>query len=853
MILRHTGTLQGFGIPCKTCLSRYATRPVVTTLGKGHGSPTTDLQGHQYVFERQRKSLLRTHSSLTSEDDAPQIHEEEESTIGGVVVESSAAQHWLTTPKDGLIQAARSTPPKYQPLRRRRATRRVAPTSSALRRKSSSNQPFNLVSLALWGQSNGRRGRNDVFEKFSPLIWTWYRTLAHIRNGQVAISYHVAPGSLGSKFLAKTEQEMLSTWKMMYSKLKWARLQQFWQRVMLWTLQHDHDKALTFLEATISDLHNRAGATRYAIEAALEFLTTKHLRGQVVDMEIKDRLHRLLCQFAEANNLGNNRSSSPMQKVIHLLLRHSDHDQAEILYDTVVKSQLKLHCNSLTHFTDKFAQRGRPDMAMDALRRIMRTPADASSDIVQYSCITLLRSPFDGIERYRVQSHLVTEMLEMGIRPGIPMLNAMISNAVEAGDYQTAYAIFETARIHGIRRDTITYSTLLKVALYNLDDNLVEKIMLMAEEDGALPRNNQLVFCLVATIMQITRAEGTRSALWISRYRRMLQIYARYCDIGPLQELGIYVNIPGDFGSPGPISQPSPRLLSVMILGYIRLFGQPSPIQDLYTRWQAFLTQNHRLIARTAETQHLANAFLLCLGQHKATFAMCPTILRNMLEPPTSTIIKVAKPNVQTWSVLLRSYFFNGQRAAGEKIIQMMRERGIKPNIVTMNTIIAGYAGLQDASAAVNTMQQMEAAGFEADSSTYKGLTRLVNREQLLDALRTVAVTTDKAQEAAQGMEDSRSFANADLQTPQAAESNKDSLLCEAVQHNGQKMVDTALHQSVTDSDRSGVLDAANNQREHGHQKEARTDSKASALQMLDLVGNDSYLYKILDTPPNAP
>ncbi|KAI4147920.1 MAG: hypothetical protein L6R39_002971 [Caloplaca ligustica] len=648
----------------------------------------------------------------------------------------------------------------------------------------------------------------------------------------------------------------------MYSKFEWARLQRFWQRIMLWTLQHDHRKALTLLEATISDPHNRAGATRYAIEDALEFLASKHLQCPTADLKMKDRLHRLLCRFAGASNLGDNRVSSSIQKVVYLLLRHSDKVQAEVLYEALVNSRVKLHPDSLTHFMDRFARIGRPDMALDALKRIAVSPADILSDAVQYSCVTLLRVPFGGAERYRIQSHVVTEMLELGIRPGIPMLNAMILNAVESADYQTAYAIFETARTHGIRRDTVTYSTLLKVALHNLDESLVKRIMSIAEEDGALPRNNQLVFCLVATIMQIARAENATASSGGSRYRTMLQIYSRYCDTGPLQELGIYINLHEDFRCSGPISQPSPQLLSVMILGYIQLFGQPSLIQELYHRWQHYLAQNNPLIAPTAGTDHLANAFLFSLGQNRATFTLCPTILRNMLEPPASTTVKVARPTVQTWSILLRSYFFNGQRAAGEKIIEMMRERGIKPNIVTINTIIAGYAKLQDAGAAVSTMQQMEAAGFQADSSTYKGLTRVIERNQLLEALRKAAV---KVGDSLGGSQATKGSTKAGTAISRESKMPKGStvggaLLREAprsdhyissggaTQQNEQGTVDGVLNQSVPNSPRDSSLQQTIDQQSQDREKEASSDIEKFTSPSVNSEKGGSYLYQICDT-----
>ncbi|KAL8942944.1 MAG: hypothetical protein Q9216_001359 [Gyalolechia sp. 2 TL-2023] len=508
---------------------------------------------------------------------------------------------------------------------------------------------------------------------------------------------------------------------------------------MLWTLQHDHDRALTLLNAAVLDPAGQPGAARYAVEDAIKYLVSFYLKEKVVSEEKIHALHQLFCNFARASKTRNNHTALTSQKIIYLLLRYSNDYQAKTLYGILVDSQLNIHPQTLKHFVNTFARQGRPDLAMDALRRIAGSGEDVTSDTVQYSCIALLRTQFDEVEWYRIQSHLVTEMLELGIRPGIPMLNAMILNAVEACDYPTAQAMFETARAHGIRRDTITYSILLKIALHNLDADLVEKIMRMAEEDGALPRNNQLVSCLVVTILQIAQAERTGIESPASRYKTMLQFYARYCDVRPLQELGIGLDGNGEAKITNVVSQPSPQLLSIMILGYIRLVGQNYDVKELYYRYRSMIAQDHPLIASTAETEHLANAFLLCLGRYKTTFTMCPIILKDMLEPPVSATVKVAKPTIKTWSIILRSYFFNNQRTAGEKILQMMRARGIEFNQITMNTIISGYAKMQDASAAVNAMQQMEAAGLRVDSYTLKGLTRIVNRDALLNALRNVA------------------------------------------------------------------------------------------------------------------
>ncbi|KAI4191194.1 MAG: hypothetical protein L6R41_000240 [Letrouitia leprolyta] len=669
--------------------------------------------------------------------------------ITGTQTSLTESVHRSTSPEaqsSGNVPAKSASRQASRDLLIRHAKRRL------LKRRIKGRQPFHFISLVSWRQSERRKKAGDHLEQFSRNLWRWNRKFARLYQHQVVDTIcPVFQSPLGLRLLKDDKDQAPHLWEQISATLGSSRslLQSVWQKLILWALQHDHDRALELLCAAVRDPIGQSGSTRHVVEDAIKYLVSVYLeKEKFVSGEVINILHQLFCDFARTNKPGDSHAPLTHQKVIHLLLRNSTNYQARVLYETLAERQLNIHPHSLTHFISAFARQGRPNLAMDALRRIAGYGGYITSDIVQYSCITLLRARFNGVDWYRVQSHLVTEMLELGVRPSIPMLNAMILNAVEACDYQTAQAMFETARTHGVRRDTITYSILLKVALQTSDVTLVGKIMQMAEEDGALPRNNQLVFCLLVTILQIAQSEKTGSEISASKYKNMLQIYARFCNIRPLQELGIISEVSGETKVSDIISQPSPNLLSVMILGYILLFGQKHEIKGLYYRYQSLIAQDHHLIALTAETDHVANAFLLYLGQHKTTFTILPIILRGMLERPASTAVQFAKPTVQTWSIVLRSYFFNKQRAAGEKILEMMRARGIKPNQVTMNTIISGYAKMQDASAAVKTMQQMEAAGLQVDSYTMKGLTRIVNRDELLDALRKVAAKTTEIQKA---------------------------------------------------------------------------------------------------------
>ncbi|KAL8971547.1 MAG: hypothetical protein Q9183_001006 [Haloplaca sp. 2 TL-2023] len=617
---------------------------------------------------------------------------------------------------------------------------------SVIGRLRSAESPRNaFVSFARWRPSITNPKDSNALEEIKPLTWRWTRSFAQIYDGEIYdVPLPVISPSQILHMLQKSKEQLIVLWRRYTAESSPDQCFCLWQDVMLWALERDIDRATSFVDATISD--SGIAVPRYVIEDALKCIVSAYSQAQVAEPTTWDKLHNLVRSFAAKSMLQEEVIPSMPQKIVYLLLQHSDDTRTQRLYETLAVSQSYLHPYTLTRFMDKFAQMGKPDLAMNALAKITafsdlhaRLVSQEVGEVVRQSCITLLRTRFGESEWYRIQSQLATDMLEMGIHPNIAMLNTMILNAVEAGDYQTAQAIVETARLHGIRRDTVTYSILLKGASERLDESLIANIMQMAEEDGALPRNDKLVACLVATILRIQQESDKGTVTRAQGYRTMLRVYARYADTRPLWDLGIYLRSETELETSGEVSSPSPQLLGTMIIGYIALFGRVRDVQDLYFRYQSFVAQDHPLIAPTAETDYVANSFLLCLGRDKSTFKVSSIILKNMLEPSSWTTAKVAPPTVKSWTIALASYILNGQRAAADAILHKMRETGTTPNNVTWNAIISGHAGAQDVTATVDAMKSMESAGFGVDSDTLTALNRFRSRDQLLEALRNTA------------------------------------------------------------------------------------------------------------------
>ncbi|KAL8665463.1 MAG: hypothetical protein Q9202_002168 [Teloschistes flavicans] len=715
---------------------------------------TTDQNSHGFIDARTRPSTALRQPSKDAEykgaQPLPSVHD-------------VARYHEEEGPSDCTALEAGDTeigvPWEADP----RATNIVGPSTVIDALNMSREESDAFVSLARWERSPVRYPLDSFYK-----LWDWTRGFAQLYNGRIeGISQQVLHPESIANMLSGDREHLILSWKHLQSLFVRPQILFLWQDTMLWALEHDIDKALIFLDATITEPEQSITASRYAVEDAFKYIVSFYARQGSADSNTWTKLHSLFNSFATQCTMLHSLCEdftredtrhpllksfiaqsthpigliSPMsQKIIHLLLQHSDDAQTQDLYKTLSDSKTQLLPYTLTHFMDAFSRMGRADLAMDALEKIVASPYRYIRTLLEASCITLLRTRFDAVEWYRVQSRLATDIIELGIRPGMPMLNAMILNAFEASDYHTAQAIFEAAKIHGLRRNTITHSTLLKFAFRNLDESLVERIMYTAEEDGALPRNNRLVSCLVATLLQIGRSKSSRIGSSERAYKAMLRVYERYCEPGPLQELGIYIKSNDVVETTGEISPPSSQLVSTMIMGYIFLFGQLQDVVDLYHRWERHVANNHDIIAPTAATEYVANSFLICLGRHRSTFAMSLAILRNMLEPSISA---VAKPNVYSWSIIADSFFRNRQPAAARRIIDMMRENGISPNQVTWHHIIAGHAGMQDASAAVEALREMEMAHFEVDSYTLKALMLVKDREQLLEALRRTSATVD--------------------------------------------------------------------------------------------------------------
>lgn len=113
--------------------------------------------------------------------------------------------------------------------------------------------------------------------------------------------------------------------------------------------------------------------------------------------------------------------------------------------------------------------------------------------------------------------------------------------------------------------------------------------------------------------------------------------------------------------------------------------------------------------------------------------------------------IRHPRPSIHTWSILLKAYLSNRMIGEAEHILKLMQVHGVKPNIVTWNTLAAGYAKLGYTKHAVEAMRRLEGEGFTSDDWTMRAFSYIT------DKTRAIKLMEQKVEENKAAMEEEES------------------------------------------------------------------------------------------------
>ncbi|MCJ1351325.1 MAG: hypothetical protein MMC33_001309 [Icmadophila ericetorum] len=345
----------------------------------------------------------------------------------------------------------------------------------------------------------------------------------------------------------------------------------------------------------------------------------------------------------------------------------------------------------------------------------------------QHVCVRILRLKLQVENLYATRSAILTEMLERGIRPNRFMVNVIMTNAVEGEDYNTVWKVHALTAGNGMKPDDITYDLLLRVAR---DMETVENIRKEASEAGIFPKVPRLVATYLVSVFKLAQAQDSDSMV----FDLLLPTYREFFDILPLNDL-LGLRLDQDEGARN--WEVNHVALGIMILAYLRQTRHGRDTHQIYQNYMKLIQTGHPVWLELAKTDHTANAFVWALGQRADTLHLCISVLEDMIKYSAS--LGVMPPKEMTWSMLLNNFLYHGQISAAERVLSIMKARGVETQQMTWSNIVAAYARTQDVGAAVDALIRLEKNGFSIDERTIKALGLIHDRERLREALEAVS------------------------------------------------------------------------------------------------------------------
>ncbi len=510
-----------------------------------------------------------------------------------------------------------------------------------------------------------------------------------------------------------------------------------WQETALWCLQRSPMIAMRLL---INTLRGRSRPPRSIVEECLHFLARHYLYNvSRPGRHALKALFHLTSKFIERDDVKNLRTYTVPDSLVRLILLYCHDGGALVFYKRLSTHRVVIHSHGMLHFLERFIHMRRYEMCLTLLATISSTGFSLAHPQVQGLCTKLLRVRWEVKEPYALTSWILTRMLELGIQPNTVMYNGMVQNAIEARDFDTVLELYDFAKRSHFGIDSLTRGLMLKAAKDSGNVELLNIVLREANEDPGVVKDAHVA----GTILHIICIFSPDN-----EYPSMLDFYKRHFDLQPLQELRLCGPKTKSLTGTGNVPiQPGHWVLGQMVAAYNKL---PRASDDLITRYNIYhdlVRQNHPLIAPLAQYEYVANSFVRAFGRELETLPHCITVIKHMLEdPPSPAQSAYAAPTVRTWNILAASYFRHNQAIAAEKVISMMYERGLEPNTVTRNTMVSGYSARQDVESAVNAVRRMEAAGYEVDDFTLKGLGKIWDRNRLMEALKK-SMSQDEAAE----------------------------------------------------------------------------------------------------------
>lgn len=528
--------------------------------------------------------------------------------------------------------------------------------------------------------------------------------------------------------------------------------QKYYETTLVYMLEHKPGYAQDFL--SVIALDNELPQAKFIIVAdALAYLAKLHLKehyppGQGWEATPAANTRKFVTTFINCTEKVD--AAVYSQDLLYSLVLLADTADLKRVYDALIEAKTRLAIGTVLHYATAFAEAGEISYALQCLERRLelfnRTDREAfvASDHFRWTCAAVLRSSMSKAKNYHETPSIVAKFVEFGVKMDLLLYDVVMHNAMDAGDFATAFKVFNALEDNGLKADKYTFSILLHGCTTQSDP-----AMFKAFADFCLKKAKELEDPWLATdyLYYVYICEQSKPVA--SRNTNLVwQTYLDLFDLAPLQPFTRFgsramkdsVDHYHSASDPGRKSfTPTEQALYLMLQTEMQTVQLLSIayLERLYKTFKraTFGEKANPIFISLAQKPLIWNAFLYAFCQ-KGQYASASALIKDMSAHGIT-------PNVYSWNMFMQSFFKTGQVAAAERVAELMRVRGVDPDSYTYGVMVRGYAKAQLVDRIGETMQHIsEEEQLEPD--LIRALAKVQRRADLTASLERNRVEKDK-------------------------------------------------------------------------------------------------------------
>ncbi|RKF58785.1 putative pentatricopeptide repeat protein [Erysiphe neolycopersici] len=460
---------------------------------------------------------------------------------------------------------------------------------------------------------------------------------------------------------------------------------------------------------------------------------------------------------------------------LFLLLSNLPGANLEHLYVYLTKNNAKLSIWTIMQFCSRLAKAGHIEFAFEAVQKLTRTNCHLNKSNALSVFTSVLHcsnlDPEAQINTIKIFQYLISS----GVKPNIFLYNVVLHSLIKNQEPHKAWNFYERMSIERIESDVTTYSILLNDAKRRLDTPTINRIVQIIRKHGKT--SGHIITDIIHAIFLLHQKSPLQSESSDMNtenpqaiFSQMLQIYIEYFKLDQL-----FILVPGlsdayvassNLEKKKPLWDPPAPTLCVMVTGFLGMVDS-SGAKRFYEHFKTLVRTGNPAVASLVKTTYIYNVILMCFYKFEDRAKDAPDVIANMLlheqeitviDPSFSkadsscndfeTSKKVsspslccaiphspAKPDVYTWSILVKIFMRLRYTRSAEKVLSMMVRRNIQPEMVTWTSLIAGYARMQNPIMTANAVQRFEEAGFESDDHIHRVLSKVWQQNKLINEM----------------------------------------------------------------------------------------------------------------------